>query len=168
MTKAERQAQLAKQQMESALVSLTRNDSFGREDIDEDVEEVSDDDDVDSFSGQFMVKVDWKLDIFRLPVFPVGLTNGFNLLVEGGSGYGTTLDEVHKIYWASFMFVRKLVQRPLHTYSPSFTVHLLFGYRSLLPVRISYDYVSPQGSIRTRGPRKRPKKVGIGKSGLGS
>ena len=75
MTKAERQAQLAKQQMESALVSLTRNDSFGREDIDEDVEEVSDDDDVDSFSGQFMVKVEWKLDIFRLPVFPVGLAN---------------------------------------------------------------------------------------------
>ena len=75
MTKAERQAQLAKQQMESALVSLTRNDSFGREDIDideDDVEEVSDDDD-DSFSGQFMVKVEWKLDIFRLPVFPVGL-----------------------------------------------------------------------------------------------
>ena len=71
MTKAERQAQLAKQQMESALVSLTRNDSFGREDIDidDDVEEVSDDDD----SGQFMVKVEWKLDIFRLPVFPVGL-----------------------------------------------------------------------------------------------
>ena len=74
LTKAERQAQLAKQQMESALVSLTRNDSFGREDIDdEDVEEVSDDD--DSFSGQFMVKVEWKLDIFRLPVFPVGLAN---------------------------------------------------------------------------------------------
>ena len=58
--------------MESALVSLTRNDSFGREDID-DEEEVSDDD--DSFSGQFMVKVEWKLDIFRLPVFPVGLAN---------------------------------------------------------------------------------------------
>ena len=77
MTKAERQAQLAKQQMESALVSLTRNDSFGREDNDdeEDVEEVSDDDDDDSFSGQFMVKVEWKLDIFRLPVFPVGLAN---------------------------------------------------------------------------------------------
>ena len=78
MTKAERQAQLAKQKMESALVSLTRNDSFGREvnDDDEDVEEVSDDDDDgDSFSGQFMVKVEWKLDIFRLAVFPVGLTN---------------------------------------------------------------------------------------------
>ena len=73
MTKAERQARLAKQQMESALVSLTRNDSFGREDNEEDdVEEVSDDDE-DSFSGQFMVKVEWKLDIFRLPVFPVGL-----------------------------------------------------------------------------------------------
>ena len=75
LTKAERQAQHAKQQMESALVSLTRNDSFGREDEDDeedDVEEVSDDDD-DSFSGQFMVKVEWKLDIFRLPVFPVGL-----------------------------------------------------------------------------------------------
>ena len=79
MTKAERQANLAKQKTERALVSLTKNDSVVREDNDDDdVEEV---DDFDSFMGQFMVKIEWKLDIFRLAVFPVGQTIFSYLLV---------------------------------------------------------------------------------------
>ena len=70
---------MAKQKTERALVSLTKNDSVVREDNDDDdVEEV---DDFDSFMGQFMVKIEWKLDIFRLAVFPVGLTNFSYLLL---------------------------------------------------------------------------------------
>ena len=60
--------------MERALVSLTKNDSFVREDDGEgdedDVEEEADD--YDSFmGGQLTVKIEWRLDIFRLAVFPV-------------------------------------------------------------------------------------------------
>lgn len=74
MTKEERQANLAKRKTERALESLmastaaaaSANNSVIREDND-DVEEV---DDYDSFVGQLMVKIEWKLDIFRLAVFP--------------------------------------------------------------------------------------------------
>ena len=81
MTKAERQANLAKQKTERALVSLTKNDSVVREDNDEEDDEVEEVDDYDSFMGQFMVKIEWKLDIFRLAVFPVGQTIFSYLLV---------------------------------------------------------------------------------------
>ena len=71
MTKAERQANSERQKRERALQSLMATTEGGAEE--DDVEDISDEeiDDFNSFLGQFMVKIEWKLDIFRLPVFPV-------------------------------------------------------------------------------------------------